>query len=235
MIFVLIGGKSKDDPQTIIEEDVIKLTNKNKPKLLFIPFAATDIDKSITKFHNLVKALPLEITYLNYDNFNDFEKLINENDIIYVGGGISNHLNQFFKDNKLDIILKKYLDSDKIYVGLSAGAMMVTKIAMGDKDLYVDNFHNYGYKMVECINILNISICPHYQNEDLIIYNDEAKKIKLDSFGIEEDTALVIDNEKYYVLKDNKRASLYHIDKDGLLRPLYEGITYEKTGGFRTL
>ena len=231
MIFVLIGGKNKDSNKTIIEENIIKLTNKDNPKLLFVPLASDDINKSIIKFNNLVKNLQLDISYLTYDNINDFEKLIELNDIIYVGGGISNHLNKVFIDNKLDVILKKHLNDNKIYAGISAGAMLVTKTSMGDKNIYVDNFHNYGYKMVDCLNILNISICPHYQNEDLIIYNDVVKDLTIDSFGIEEDTALVIDNENYYVFKDDKKASLYHFDKEKMI-PLYENIIYKKNGGF---
>ncbi|MCR4897873.1 MAG: peptidase E, partial [Acholeplasmatales bacterium] len=61
-----------------------------------------------------------------------------------------------FKNNNLDKILLKYINSNKIYAGSSAGAMLYTKISMGDKDMYSDNFHNYGYKMVECLNIINI-------------------------------------------------------------------------------
>ena len=232
MIFVLIGGKNKDSNLNIIEDKSFKLTNIFKPKLLYVPLAAPNIEKSINKFHKLVSNLNIDITDLTYDNLANFDTLLNDSDIIYVGGGISDNLVKIFKDNGLDIILKKYLSSNKIYIGSSAGAMLVSKIAMGDKDMYSDNFHNYNYKMVNCLNILNISICPHYQNEDLIIYNDEVKKLKIDSFGIEEDTALVIDNNNFYVIKDNPNRSLYYFDKENNLIPLYEGIIYHKDEGF---
>ena len=183
MIFVLIGGKNKDSNLNIIEDKSFKLTNIFKPKLLYVPLAAPNIEKSINKFHKLVSNLNIDITDLTYDNLANFDTLLNDSDIIYVGGGISDNLVKIFKDNGLDIILKKYLSSNKIYIGSSAGAMLVSKIAMGDKDMYSDNFHNYNYKMVNCLNILNISICPHYQNEDLIIYNDEVKKLKIAQKG----------------------------------------------------
>ena len=236
MKFILIGGKSKDSNVNKIEKYAISLTNKEKPKVLVIPYASKNIKSSMDKFYKLVSGLNMDIDYMDFDNISLFEEKLKDSDIIYVLGGVSDDLVSYFIDKKLDVILKKYLDSEKIYVGSSAGAMLVTQISMGDKYMFSDNFHNYNYKMVDCLNILNISICPHYQNEDLIIYNDEILKYNIDSFGIEEDTALVIDNNKFYCIKDNKKSSIYYFDSKNNYKmiPLYEGEIYEKVGGFRS-
>ena len=113
--------------------------------------------------------------------------------------------------------------------------MLLTKASMGDKYMYSDNFGNHNYKMVDCLNLLDITICPHYQNEDLIVYNDELKEYNCDAFGIEEDTMLVISDNKFYVIKESNNLSLYYFDKDRdyLMIPLYEGELYEKNSGFR--
>ena len=134
----------------------------------------------------------------------------------------------FIKYN-LDQILIKHQNDNKIFAGLSAGAMLFAKISMGDKYMYVDNFHTYNYKMVKGIGILNISICPHYQREDLIIYNDELRLYGYPSFGIEEDTCVLIDGDRFYCLKDDTRCSIYYFnpDKDYLMTSLYEGEIYE--------
>ena len=233
--FVLIGGKGKDSNLNHIENEIIKMTNKKNPIILYCPYATKDIEKSINKFHNLMNNLECEIIDLTFDNINDFDFLLNKADILYVGGGVSDDLVDIFKKYNLDKVLYKYLDSNKIYAGSSAGAMLYTKVSMGDKDMFSDNFHNYNYKMVDCLDILNISICPHYQNEDLIIYNDEVIKFDFDSFGIEEDTAVVIDGNKYGCLKDLKNRSVYYFSKDNhKMVPLYEGVIYEKDCGFRS-
>ena len=233
--FVLIGGKGKDSNLNHIENEIIKMTNKKNPIILYCPYATKDIEKSINKFHNLMKNLECEIINLTFDNINDFDSLLNKADILYVGGGVSDDLVDIFKKNNLDKVLYKYLDSNKIYAGSSAGAMLYTKVAMGDKDMFSDNFHNYNYKMVDCLGILNISICPHYQNEDLIFYNVVIKEYSLDSFGIEEDTAVIIDNNKYGCLKDDKKRSVYYFSRDNyLMVPLYEGEYYEKGSSFRS-
>ena len=233
--FILIGGKSKDSNLNHIEDSMLKMTNKKKPTILYCPYAASNMDKSCKKFHELMNNLECEIIDLNMDNINDFDSLLNKADILYIGGGVSDDLVKIFKDYHLDKILYKYLDSNKIYAGSSAGAMLYTRISMGDKDMFSDNYHNYNYKMVECLGILNISICPHYQNEDLIIYNDEIRRYPFDSFGIEEDTAVIIDDNKYGCIKDDRKRSVYYFSSSNyLMVPIYEGEIYEKDSSFRS-
>ena len=89
--------------------------------------------------------------------------------------------------------------------------------------------------MVEGLGLLNIGICPHYQNEDLIIYNDEIRKYNYDAFGLEEDSAIIICDNNYYVIKEDSRVSAYYFSSnDYIMKDLKEEIKYEKLGGFRT-
>ena len=232
--FCLIGGKvNRDILSNNIESHLIKMTNKEKPNILYFPFAANDYIKSNLRFEKLMNGLNANIKYM--DNIDNFDELLNWADILYIGGGVSDDLYNLFIDNNLDKILYKYLDTNKIYAGSSAGAMLYTKISMGDKYMFNDNFHNYNYKMVKGLGILDISICPHYQNEDLIIYNDEIKKYNLDSFGIEEDTAVIIENDYFYAVKDDKRMSVYYFDNNTFtMNDLKEGVKYAKASGFRS-
>ena len=236
MKFVLIGGKvNKEILDNKIEKEVIESLGKEIPKILFCPLAAIDTAKSIKRFKEMMKGINCEINIFDNHNINDLDNLLKSNDIFYVGGGNANHLVEVFKDNKLDIILRNHLNDNIIYMGSSAGAMLVTLESFGDRDIYQDNFHIYNYKMVDCLDILHISICPHFQNEDLIIYNDEVKKLDVPAFGIEEGGALVIDNDKYYILKDNSKNMVYYYPKDSkLMTPLIRGEVYEENSGFRS-
>lgn len=234
--FCLIGGKlNKEILSNKIEKHLLELTNKTKPKILYFPFAAKNYQKSNDRFKLLMNDINADIYYMDLDSLNHFDELLNEADILYIGGGISDDLIDLFKEKELDKILFKYLNSNKIFAGSSAGAMLYCKACMGDKDMYNDNFHNYNYKMVMGLGILNLSICPHYQNEDLIIYNDEIKKYNYDSFGIEEDCALIIKDNHFYIIKEEKKMSVYYFNKnDYIMTDLKEGVIYEKDGGFRS-
>ena len=229
--YCLIGGKSNDLSLNTIEKNIIKLSKKDNPLILFCPFAKEDTKKSISRFHELMNGVSNNIIDIDFSNISKFDEYLNKADILYIAGGKCDLLVSIFKEYKLEQILKKYINSDKIYAGDSAGAMLYTKIAMGDKYVYSNNNHNYNYKMVECLGLLNITICPHYNNEDLIIYNDEIKKYDLEAFGIEENSCLVIEGNTFYSTKEFKNVSVYYFDKNNhILSDVKENKTYEICG-----
>ena len=235
--FCLIGGKiNKEVLSNNIEKYLYQKTNKEKPTVLFCPYASKNIKKTTLRFHELVKNINFNIIDLDFNNINQFDELLNQSDILYISGGVSDDLVDIFKKYNLDKILLKYINQDKIYAGVSAGAMLYTKISMGDKYMYSTGFKTYGYKMVECLDIIDISICPHYQNPDLIFYNDEIKKYNLVSFGIEEDSALFIEDNKYYVLKEEGNVAVYQFlpKKDYLMEDLKRGVVYDQTFTIRS-
>ena len=229
-IYALIGGKvNREVLNNRIEARLLGLINKEVPRVLFIPFAKEDEEKSVKNFLDLMKGLRCTIDILYKNDINLFESYLNAADMLYIGGRVFDDLMEIFTKHDLDQILVKHQNDNKVFVGLSAGAMLFAKISMGDKYMYTDNFHTYNYKMVKGIGILNISICPHYQREDLIIYNDELRVYGFPSFGIEEDTCVVIDGNNFYCLKDDTKCSIYYFEpkKDYLMTSLYEGEIYE--------
>lgn len=229
-IYALIGGKvNRENVRNTIEERLLKMAAKACPKVLFCPFAVKDEEKAYLKFKAMMKGLNCIINPIYSNDIMKFEDYLKETDILYVGGGVSDDLVSTFKQFHLDDILRKYENENIIYAGISAGAMLYCKISMGDKYMYVDNNHTYNYKMVYGLGLLNISMCPHYQREDLVLYNDELKEYGLDSFGIEEDTCLIIDNDNYYVFKDDLERSIYYFNpkENFLMKSLYEGEKYE--------
>ena len=229
-IYALIGGKvNRENQRNQIEARLIKMTNKIEPSILFVPFAVKDEESSVIKFKKMMNNLPCKINIMYKKDISLFEDYLKNTDILYIGGGVSDDLIDIFLKNHLDDILRKYESGNIIYAGSSAGAMLYAKVSMGDKYMYQDNFHTYNYKMVYGLGLLNISICPHYQREDLIIYNDEIKEYGLDSFGIEEDTCLIIDGSSFFVLKDDLSNSVYYFDSNEnyLMSSLYEGEIYE--------
>ena len=236
--FGLIGGKSnKEILDNRIEQYLISMTNKKCPTILYCPYAAiNDIEKSNNKFKRQMNGLDCNIIYMGLDDINNFDYLLNKADILYIGGGHCDDLVELFIINNYYDVLLKYLNTDKIYAGVSAGAMIWCKYGMGDKYIYHDNFHTYNYKMVKCLGILDITICPHYQNDDLIIYNEVIKDYKLDSFGIEDDVALIINGNNYQIIKEDKRRSCYYFGKNNSFKmiPLYEGVDYDENCSVRS-
>lgn len=233
--FALIGGRTnKDERINKMEEFIFSLTKKAKPNVLFCPYGTKDYYKTNKKFTLLVEGLNINLRLMTEKDYLKFDDLLKDADIFYISGGCSNDLVAIFMKYNYDKILYKYLNTNKIYAGISAGAMLYTKCSMGDRDMFIDCFHKYNYKMVEGLGLLDISICPHYQEEDLIVYNDEVKRIDYISFGIENDTLLFIDNKKYSVFKEDKTKSVYYFGKNKIMTPMYEGELYEEDSSFRS-
>ena len=109
--------------------------------------------------------------------------------------------------------------------GVSAGAIMISKYGMGDKDVFLDNGSYYNFKMVEGLGLLNITFCPHYQKEELVIFDEICKSYNLDAYALEDDTAILFNDDKIEkIIKNNLEKACYSLKKadNYLLSPLYE-------------
>jgi dipeptidase E len=225
-MFYLIGGKDDDLKSNLIETELLKLTNKYCPKMLYFATAMKDNQRSINHFISTFDKLNVKITIakLNEIIFEELNNLFNESDIIYIGGGNTDYLrNEFIKYN-VDKLLMKYHNTDKIFAGISAGAILYTNSGMGDSYSYQSGGNIYNFKMVDGLNLINLKFCPHYQKDDLYIFNDIGLSSKL-ALALEDDTAVVIDKNILKVYKANKKHSVY-LFKDNKMTPIYPNITY---------
>lgn len=224
MKFVLIGGRSIANLNNFeLESNVFKHLNISNPNILFIPQAAyKDIYSSINKFKNLTKDYKGQIEYLIDLEESNIDRLFDWADVIYVGGGSATNLVRIANESPLSKYIYKYINSEKLYIGVSAGAMLVSKYAMGDEYIYTNNYHIYNYQMVDCLGILDFIICPHYDHDGLECFNDEVKKYNFNAYALEDDTAILVD-ETIKVFKIDKRKSVYLFDKenDYQMIPLY--------------
>ncbi len=201
-------GKSK-----IFAKMVENAINK---RIFYIPYASKEFSKSFNKF---VSECPdeAEVILATEEMLKDislFEAEFKAAGTIFIAGGSINYLMEIAKRYKLTDIFIKYLDSNKIYAGVSAGAIFYSKFGMGDRDVFLDNGHYYNFKMVEGIGLLPITVCPHYQKEDLILYDDVAKNYPYDGYCIEDDTALFINSNNYDIIKEARYNSIYILKKD---------------------
>lgn len=203
MEFLLIGGRDVDSKGTNILDFIVNY--KNNPNILFVPAASLDSTKSINNLCELFKNYKCNYDFLLlYKNPSDIKEKISWADIIYFSGG--NTQNLVSKVIEYNII--KYA-KNKLLVGISAGMNMMAKYGVGDAYSYEDNFHTYNYKMVEGIGLINYIVCPHYNMGDRYIFNDFPAYYDISGLALENDTALYIKDDCFYVIKDNNKRSIY--------------------------
>ena len=88
----------------------------------------------------------------------DLEKLILEQDAIFVGGGNTKSMLAVWRDWGLDKLLKTAYDNGTVMSGVSAGANCWFERAV------VDSWAE-DLKVIDCLGFLEGNYCPHYDEE----------------------------------------------------------------------
>lgn len=222
--YILIGGRSPDLDNKIMEDTILKI-KPNAHNILFFP-AIKDANKSFNNFQILFSHSKCDMRKIDWEmNIEDLKNMIAWADILYLGGGDTSYL--YKKLTMLDISQISKLN--KIIVGISAGANALCQFGMGDKYAYYDNSRFYNYQMVKGLGILNLTFCPHYQKEELVEFDDICKAYKYDALALEDNTMAIISDDTLKIVKANKANSAYILKKEKgyLLKPIYENEIYE--------
>lgn len=216
---LLIGGLTNN--KNNIENFLINLIPN--PDILYIALATDKYEYSYNLFKNKIKTNISILTRKNITNL-DYESLFNKANILFFAGGNTKELLEYVKKYNLD----KYFTEDKILVGVSAGAIMLASYGMGDADSFIDCGQYFNFKMIKGLGIIDICFCPHYQKEELVLFDDECKKYGLDSYALEDDTAIYFEDGRLSkVIKNEKRNSVYYLaNNEYILIPLYERQLY---------
>ncbi len=211
------GGFGRNPNNPIIEEYILNLSSAKNPTITFFPTASAENSDYIVNFYTAFSKLNCNAQHISlFKNTPDLELIIEQSDIIYVGGGNTKSMLAVFREWDLDkLILKAYQDG-KILAGVSAGA--ICWFNKGITDSWDD-----GLRVLDCMNILNGTCCPHYDGEANRKPSVEhfLKSKEIDScYCIEDGAALHYENENiktaisFYA---NKNAYEVRCDGDSLV------------------
>lgn len=217
-----IGGVTPPLTLYLIDKEIIALTSKKNPKVLYVPTAGgdnlgyCDFFKSIYegKFHCKVEVLFLVRETPTED---EIQEKVFTSDIIYVEGGDVLRLIDYFKKFNMHKILKEAYEREIVLAGKSAGALCWGKYFFAeDETENLKGDRGNDYIKVECLNFLDFVICPHYNLEgstDII----EAMLNEQDviGIGIDNDCAIEFVNNKYRVIATNINSNVYKVYKKG--------------------
>lgn len=215
---VLIGGGDIGRGNTLyetkeIDEEIIKMTNKENPNFLFIGLASSYSDSYYDTIKKIYKDLGCNNSYLkkkNIINNPDItkNKILNA-DIIYIGGGDSIKLINEIKEYKIDTLLEEALNKKTVLVGISAGAILLSKEGFSDSLILRGESDKYSF--LEGLNLVNINICPHYSLEKSIQLKEQINNREI--YCLENSTALKIEDDSITIIKANPNNNIYLISK----------------------
>jgi len=217
---VAIGGGEISKHETLtIDKEIIRLSGKNKPKVLFIPTASSDapkyIDDFVAYYGNHLGCIVDILKLIDQPiDRQEISKKILASDIIYVGGGNTLKMMTLWRKLGIDALLKKAHEKDIVLCGLSAGA--ICWFTHGNSDSR--QFKNPAAPLIKVrgLGLLKGLLCPHYHSKKygknrVSSLKNMMKKTSGTALAIDDFCALVTVNEKYRVITSRSKSYAYKV------------------------
>lgn len=214
-IVAIGGGELKYSETLIIDQYLVSLSKKKKPKALFIPTASHEAKPYIEVFEKVYGELGCYTSTLYLIDSNEslleVERKILEADIIYVGGGNTKYMLDLWKEKNVDLSLKKAFERGKILAGLSAGS--ICWFEYGHSDFQAFNTDSkWNYQIVQGLELIKGIHCPHYNEDDRRIdFDNMMKEFNGVGIALENNSAIVIKDNQYKIIKANEQAKAYRV------------------------
>ena len=205
------GGFGANPGQGIIEKYILKQTKKKNPRICFIPTATGDNEAYKVNFYSTFSRLDCQPSHLDFfKRTPDLNKLILNQDAIFVGGGNTKSMLAVWKEWGLDKILKKAYLNGLVMSGVSAGA--ICWFQNGITDSWASNL-----KIMPCLNFVKGTCCPHYDEEPErkpVVKNFLLKNKIKNVYAVDGGAALHVKDEKIFksvIFKKNKNSYLVEV------------------------
>jgi dipeptidase E len=164
-----IGRQGYPIETTEIDEQIIVLSGKKKPNVLFLPTASNDNSaySQVFKKH-YAEHLGSKVDVLDLwskPTKASVKTALANADIIYVGGGNTLKMMTLWRRTGVDELLTEAYQNGTILTGVSAGAICWFWAGLSDSRSYTSKGKTWDYVKVRGLNIKNLLICPHYDAE----------------------------------------------------------------------
>ena len=152
-----IGSKGFPVETTKIDKEIIRLTGKKNPTVLFIPTASSDSEGYYETFRkHFEKRLGCKVDVLRIIKENlsnkEIEKKVMSSDAVYVGGGNTLKMMRLWRGCGLDTILKRAWQKGIVLSGLSAGSICWFRFGISDSRRF--NNPNADFIKVNGLNLI---------------------------------------------------------------------------------
>lgn len=166
-IVVLGGGGFTMEPDNpLLEEYILSLVPKERPRICFLPTASADSTPYIVRFYRAfsARANPTDLTLFDPaflpkqpKRTADIGRFVAEQDIVYVGGGSTANLLAMWRAHGLVEVLREAWTNGTLLVGISAGMICWFR------DGITDSFGQLR-PLGDGLGFLDASACPHYND-----------------------------------------------------------------------
>lgn len=237
---VAIGGGEIGRPgypveTTGIDKQIISLSGKKNPAVLFLPTASTDSTGYYEVFNqHYGKRLGCNVLVLNLyskPSITTIEHAIRSADIMYVGGGNTLKMMMLWRRMGVDKLLAQAYENGTVLCGLSAGAICWFEGGLSDSRSFTSGGKVWNYINVHGLDLENLLICPHYDVEP---GRSPALKKSLEgtrkvAVALDNCSAIEIKDETFRILLSKPSAKAYKVywsAGDYIVEPLTASSDY---------
>jgi dipeptidase E len=155
------GGFSMEPDNPLLDNFILGLTRKRRPKVCFVPTASGDSDNYVARFYRAFPASRCSPSHLQlfHGDIPDLTRLLCDQDVVYVGGGSTANMLVVWRLHGMDKALHRAWVAGVVLCGVSAGALCWFEGGITD---------SFGQKLSalhDGLGFLKGGFCPHYDGE----------------------------------------------------------------------
>jgi len=224
-IVAIGGGEIRTRGTAPIDREIIRLSHKKNPRLLFIPTASSDSErywKHVQEYFGDFLKCKTDVLFLikEQPSKESIQRKILSADIIYVGGGNTLQMMGIWRRLGVDTLLISAYENGTVLSGISAGAICWFDSGHSDSMSFF-NPRKWEYIKVRGLGLVNGILCPHYNGMTRGIprrkhFRDMIQKTGGMGIAIENNCAIeFIDGRFYRVISSKSYSRAYRVYKSG--------------------
>jgi dipeptidase E len=119
------GGFLRNDGDTLLDDYVLGLSGKARPRVCYLGTAMGDEPGGIALFHRCFPPERAQATHLNlfWQDGRDIQAFLLAQDVIYVGGGNTVNMLAIWRAHGVDAALRAAWEAGVVLCGMSAGSL----------------------------------------------------------------------------------------------------------------
>lgn len=210
------GGFSMEPENPLLDDFVLSLIRRKRPRICFVPTASADSAFYIARFYRAFarRAEATDLTLFdppalprNPSCSADLAEFVANQEIFYIGGGNTAHLLATWRLHGLDTLLRQAWLRGAVLAGISAGMLCWFE------DGLTDSFGGLQ-ALNDGLGLIEGSACPHYDSEPerREAYHEMIRRGAPAGYAAEDGAALhFVGRRLEQVVSSRPDASAYHV------------------------
>jgi dipeptidase E len=223
VVVAIGGGEIRTRGTAAIDREIIRLSNKKNPRLLFIPTASSDSErywKHVQEYFGKFLKCKTDVLFLikEQPSKKQIRRKILSANVIYVGGGNTLKMMRLWRRLGVDKLLISAYENGTVLSGISAGSICWFDSGHSDSMSFY-NPRKWKYINVRGLGLVKGTHCPHYNSMTRGIprrkhFRDLIRKIGGIGIAIENNCAIeFIDGRFYRVIASKRYSRAYRVYK----------------------